>query len=146
MEWKCKKFAELLPIELYSILAARAQHTRADSARVGCDFDGKDEGAMHLFAFETAGGRLRVLAYGRILSNPKGREVAIDKLLMCTRRRTPELSDELMTRACAEVLAMWPGRPVRFTVCARDGLLWEGFSVTAGAAVRKPVRRLRSVV
>jgi ElaA protein len=131
---------------LYSILAARAQKTQADSESFGCDFDGRDEGAMHIFALDTQGGKLRVLAYGRILSDPKGREVVIDKLLTCTRRRVPELSDALMTRAFAAVLAMWPDRPVRFKVAARDGVLWEGFSVAAAHATRKPARRLRSVV
>jgi ElaA protein len=93
LSWKYKKFNELSPIELYSILKLRSEVFVVEQNCVYLDTDDKDQQSYHLcgwnenilvayarilppgLAFEEA-------SIGRVVTNPLSRNTGAGKLLM----------------------------------------------------------------
>ncbi|MER3498935.1 MAG: GNAT family N-acetyltransferase [Chitinophagaceae bacterium] len=92
-QWICKKFDELTPHELYSILQLRNEVFVVEQNCVFQDADNKDQSCYHLMGWQAkdlaAYTRLvpPQIAYqypsiGRVVTSPKYRRTGIGKLLM----------------------------------------------------------------
>ena len=93
MQWHCKRFEELTPREVYSILQAREAVFVAEQACPYQDADGRDYGALHLFC-EHEG---TILAYLRLCEMP-GEPGTLQMGRVLTRERKTGLGADLLRR------------------------------------------------
>ena len=135
INWKTLEFEQLTARELYLILRARSAVFVVEQSRVHLDADGRDEGALHVFAVESANRTMPILAYARVqqgdLEDP---EVVIEKVLTSPGRRGDGTAEMLIERALREIAARWPGRGVRVTAQVGLKSFYEqfGFRKTEG--------------
>lgn len=92
--WNLKKFEELTPFELYTILALRSEVFVVEQNCPYQDEDGKDLKSWHLMGWNEdnilaaytrilkAGDSFHEASIGRVVSSPKVRGTGIGKLLM----------------------------------------------------------------
>lgn len=82
MEWHCCEFEHLGAVDLYAILRARNAVLVVEDAHTHLDIDGKDAGALHVYASVRDGDTMEVAAYARILPGDDiDPDVMIDKVL-----------------------------------------------------------------
>ena len=110
LQWDIKKFADLSPGELYSILRLRSEVFVVEQHCIYLDMDNRDPGAWHLT------GRLagELLAYARIL--PPGLsfpEPSVGRVLVSPRHRRTGLGKELMQQSLDHTSRLFGGLPVR---------------------------------
>ena len=93
IKWHLKKFDELSPIELYSILQLRNEVFVVEQNCVFQDADNKDQPAYHLMGWSAekllaysriipAGLAYEFLSIGRVVTSPAERRNGIGKILM----------------------------------------------------------------
>lgn len=98
LEWYCKAFNELLPLEMYKILQLRSEVFVVEQHCIFLDMDNKDEGCLHVMAFING----NVAAYTRLV--PPGymyEETSIGRVVTSPRHRSKGLGKELMERSIA---------------------------------------------
>jgi ElaA protein len=93
MNWTVKKFDELTPLELYTILRLRSEVFVVEQNCVFLDMDNKDQSCYHLMGWQQD----KLMAYtrlvppgiaytetsiGRVVTSPAGRGDGFGKLLM----------------------------------------------------------------
>lgn len=96
IEWKCKAFAELLPIELYKIMQLRNAVFVVEQNCVFQDADDKDDGCLHFMGFIND----ELAAYTRL--SPPGYiydEMSIGRVVTSPAHRSKGLGKELMQRS-----------------------------------------------
>lgn len=112
LEWQVAGFAELSPLALYRILAARVAVFVVEQDCPYQDVDGLDADAVHVTAW--SGGDVR--AYARILGpGVRFAEPAIGRVLTTREARAGGLGRELMVRAIAATEERWPGAGIRIS-------------------------------
>jgi len=83
-------------------------------AHVHLDIDGKDEGALHIFALDADGGLPEVVAYARLLPGDEiDPDAMIDKLLTSAARRDDDTTDRLIEHVLAAAYVRCPRAKVR---------------------------------
>ncbi|KVK83882.1 drug:proton antiporter [Burkholderia ubonensis] len=115
MEWHCCEFGGLSAVDLYAILHARNAVLVVEDAHTHLDVDGKDAGALHVFALVRGGdGTAQVAAYARVLPGDDiDPDTLIDKVLTSEAHRDDNTLDRLIEQTLAAALAAWPGAAVR---------------------------------
>lgn len=114
MEWHCCEFEHLSAVDLYAILRARNAVLVVEDAHTHLDIDGKDAGALHVFARVRDGNAVEVAAYARILPGDNiDPDVVIDKILTSEARRDDDTLERLIERALTAAHAAWPDTAVR---------------------------------
>lgn len=96
IEWKCKAFDELLPIELYKIMQLRSAVFVVEQNCIFQEADNKDEGCMHFMGFIND----ELAAYTRL--SPPGYiydEMSIGRVVTSPAHRSKGLGKELMQRS-----------------------------------------------
>ncbi|MFT4156164.1 GNAT family N-acetyltransferase [Parafilimonas sp.] len=96
MNWHCKAFNDLSPLELYKILQLRSEVFVVEQNCIFLDMDNKDEGSLHCVGFINGG----LAAYARLA--PPGyiyTEISIGRVVTSPRHRSKGLGKELMQRS-----------------------------------------------
>jgi ElaA protein len=96
IQWYCKAFNNLLPLELYKIMQLRNEVFVVEQNCVFQDADNKDEGCLHFMGFAND----VLIAYTR-LSPPKYiyEEASIGRVVTSPAYRSKGLGKELMQRS-----------------------------------------------
>lgn len=124
VDWQWKRFAELAPAELYSLLAARAAVFVVEQACAFLDFDGLDECAWHLLGWSGKGEAPTLAAYLRLIEpGRKYPEPSIGRVLTTAAFRGTGLGRAAMREGVARAALLYPGRAIR--IAAQQRL--EGF-------------------
>ncbi|MFM0504641.1 GNAT family N-acetyltransferase [Paraburkholderia caffeinilytica] len=114
MNWKTLEFEQCTVRELYLIMRARSAVFVVEQSHLCLDADGRDEGALHIFAAEDISRPMPIIAYARVRPDDTDYpQVVLDKVLTSPARRgdgTVEVLIERVLRAAAE---RWPGTVVR---------------------------------
>ena len=106
MEWHCCEFEHLSAVDLYAILRARNAVLVVEDAHTHLDIDGKDAGALHVYASVRDGDTTEVAAYARILPGDDiDPDVVIDKVLTSESCRDDDTLERLIGRALAAAQA-----------------------------------------
>ncbi|MFM0739781.1 GNAT family N-acetyltransferase [Paraburkholderia xenovorans] len=135
MNWKTLEFDQLSARELYLILRARSAVFVVEQSHVCLDADGRDEGALHVFAVEDMARPMPVLAYARLQpGDAEDPEITIDKVLTSPLRRGDGTAELLIERVLQTIAERWPGRAVRVSAAVglRDFYEQFGFRKTEG--------------
>jgi ElaA protein len=129
VEWQWKSFAQLVPAELYALLAARSAVFVVEQQCVFQDADGADPFAWHLLGW-TGLERQRILgAYLRLIEpGRKYAEPSIGRVLTAAALRGTGLGRAAMREGLARCAQLYPGLPVR--IAAQQRL--ERFYATMG--------------
>ncbi len=128
MEWHCCEFEHLGAVDLYAILRARNAVLVVEDAHTHLDIDGKDAGALHVYASVRDGETMEVAAYARILPGDDiDPDVVIDKVLTSESRRDDDTLERLIERALTAAQAAWPGTAVRTHVPAPRQAFYKRF-------------------
>ncbi|CAM2170496.1 ElaA protein [Burkholderia cepacia] len=128
MEWHCCEFEHLGAVDLYAILRARNAVLVVEDAHTHLDIDGKDAGALHVYATVRDGDTMEVAAYARILPGDDiDPDAVIDKVLTSERRRDDATLEQLIGRALTAAQAAWPDAAVRTHVPAPRQAFYKRF-------------------
>ena len=128
MEWHCCEFEHLSAVDLYAILRARNAVLVVEDAHTHLDIDGKDAGALHVFASVHDGDTTEVAAYARILPGDDiDPDVVIDKVLTSESCRDDDTLERLIGRALTAAQAAWPDTAVRTHVPAPRQAFYKRF-------------------
>ncbi|KEZ07610.1 drug:proton antiporter [Burkholderia sp. MSh2] len=128
MEWHCCEFEHLSAVDLYAILRARNAVLVVEDAHTHLDIDGKDAGALHVYATVRDGDATEVAAYARILPGDDiDQDVVIDKVLTSERCRDDDTLERLIGRALTAAQAAWPDAAVRTHVPAPRQAFYKRF-------------------
>jgi ElaA protein len=112
--WEWKQFAELTPVELYAVLAARAAVFVVEQACVFQDADGLDVFAWHLLGWDESAAEPTLAAYLRLIEPArKYAEPSIGRVLTTATFRGTGLAREAMREALTRSAMLYPGQPVR---------------------------------
>lgn len=110
MRWVCKRFAELTPDELYSILQLRMAVFVVEQNCAFQDADDKDQAAWHCMGWSTE----QLVAYSRIL--PAGisfSEASIGRIVTSSSVRGSGAGKELMRESIARLHEFYGHVPIR---------------------------------
>jgi ElaA protein len=110
MEWRCKAFNELSPLEMYKILQLRSEVFVVEQNCVFLDMDNKDEECLHLMGFVNDD----VAAYTRLV--PPGyiyKEMSIGRVVTSPKYRSKGLGKELMQRSIAFCYEYFGNGPIK---------------------------------
>ncbi|RQT05687.1 GNAT family N-acetyltransferase [Burkholderia contaminans] len=128
MEWHCCEFEHLSAVDLYAILRARNTVLVVEDAHTHLDIDGKDAGALHVYATVRNGDAAEVAAYARLLPGDDiDPDVVIDKVLTSEACRDGDTLDHLLERALTAALAAWPDAALRMHVPAPRQAFYKRF-------------------
>lgn len=128
MEWHCCEFEHLSAVDLYAILRARNAVLVVEDAHTHLDIDGKDAGALHVYASVRNGDTAEVAAYARILPGDDiDPDVVIDKVLTSEACRDGDTLERLIERALTAALAAWPDAALRTHVPAPRQAFYKRF-------------------
>ncbi len=112
--WQWKRFAELKPAELYTLLAARAAVFVVEQACAFQDADGLDLYAWHLLGWVENDHDPTLAAYLRLVDpGRKYIEPSIGRVLTTLPFRGTDLGRATMREGLARAAALYPGRAVR---------------------------------
>lgn len=111
IEWRWRGFAELAPLELYAIFAARQAVFIVEQDCPYLDMDGKDPRALHLtgWAGEQVAAYLRLLPPG--MSYPD--EPSLGRIITTRIGRGGGLGRELVARGLEKLHELYPTLPTR---------------------------------
>lgn len=100
LEFKIKRFKELLTLELYQLLQLRSEVFVVEQNCVYQDIDGKDEKAIHILGkFED-----KIVVYARIFNAGAYFENAsIGRVVISEKYRTQKWGHELMKKAISSI-------------------------------------------
>jgi len=110
LAWNCKKFNELTPQELYSILQLRNEVFVVEQNCVFQDADNKDQYAHHLMGWQEG----KLIAYTRIL--PAGisyAESSIGRIVTSPAARGKGIGRDLLHRSIAMLYMLHGKRVIR---------------------------------
>ena len=96
IEWRCKTFNDLSPIEMYKILQLRSEVFVVEQNCVFLDMDNKDDGSLHFAGYVNND----IAAYTRLV--PPGyiyEEMSIGRVVTSPKHRSKGLGKELMQRS-----------------------------------------------
>ncbi|AVR13730.1 drug:proton antiporter [Burkholderia vietnamiensis] len=128
MEWHCCEFEHLSAVDLYAILRARNAVLVVEDAHTHLDIDGKDAGALHVYATQRHGDAAEVAAYARILPGDDiDPDVVIDKVLTSEACRDDDTLEHLLERALTAAHAAWPDAALRTHVPAARQAFYKQF-------------------
>ncbi|WP_323122766.1 GNAT family N-acetyltransferase [Burkholderia alba] len=128
MDWTCCEFRHLSSTELYMILRARNAVLVVEDAHTYLDIDGKDEGAVHVFALDKRTDKPAVAAYARLLAGDDiDPETTIDRWLTSAAHRDDGTIDTLVDHVLAAAHARWPDAPVRTHAPAHHEAFYNRF-------------------
>ncbi|MBU2526695.1 MAG: GNAT family N-acetyltransferase [Bacteroidetes bacterium] len=100
LKWTVKKFEELTLVELYDLLALRAEVFVVEQNCVYQDVDGKDDKALHVLAKEND----TLLAYTRIFKpGDYFKEASIGRVVVSPHLRGRKLGYDLMKKSIEAV-------------------------------------------
>jgi len=126
LDWRWRRFEALDLRELQFIYAARQRVFAIEQACLYLDVDGCDEHAFHLAAWSQV--QREPLAYARVLDpGVKYEEASIGRVITNGAGRGRGIGRELMGRAIAHTLAVWPGMAIRISAQTRLERFYEGF-------------------
>jgi ElaA protein len=114
MAWEWRRFAELTPLELYTLLAARAAVFVVEQSCAFQDVDGLDLFAWHLLGWDESDHEPALAAYLRLIEPArKYAEPSIGRVLTTAAFRGTGLAREAMREALARAAMLYPGQAVR---------------------------------
>jgi ElaA protein len=126
LDWRWRRFDALDVRELQFIYAARQRVFAIEQACLYLDVDGCDERAFHLAAWSPA--QREPLAYARVIDpGVKYEEASIGRVITNGAGRGCGMGRELMSRAIAHTIAVWPGTAIRISAQTRLERFYEGF-------------------
>lgn len=109
VQWQVATFPELSSAELYAVLAARQQVFVLEQQCFYNDFDGLDQVAHHLIAWQEGEGYREIAAYLRVLPpGAKYDEKSIGRVLTTQAARGSGIGRELMARGVALADELYP--------------------------------------
>ena len=110
IDWVCKKFFELSPLEIYSFLQLRSEVFVVEQNCVFLDMDNIDQQCFHLMGlFEN-----KLVAYARIV--PQGivyTEPSIGRVVTALSVRKNGLGKQLMEKAIKLVYELYGNTPIK---------------------------------
>ena len=111
LHWQWRSYAELSPLEIHSIFAARQTVFVIEQASLYLDIDGKDLQALHLAAWsgDQLAAYLRLLAPG--VSYPD--EPSLGRILTTKPARGSGIGRELVARGLEKMHELYPTHPIR---------------------------------
>ena len=110
IEWRCKTFNDLSPLEMYKILQLRSEVFVVEQNCVFLDMDNKDEGSLHFAGYINDD----IAAYTRLL--PPGyiyEDMSIGRVVTSPKYRSKGLGKELMQRSINECYLHFGKGPVK---------------------------------
>lgn len=110
IEWKCKKFEELTPSELYSILQLRNEVFVVEQNCVFQDADDKDQESFHLMGVRDN----TLAAYTRLV--PQGviyEQASIGRVVTSPKFRGKQIGRELMLKSIEEAYRLFGKREIK---------------------------------
>lgn len=113
LHWRCLRFDQLAPADLYDLLRLRSEVFVVEQACAYLDPDGKDilPDVLHLLGRDARG---ELACYLRIL--PPGashHEASLGRVVTAPAARGWGHADEMMRIALAQIAQCWPGGDVR---------------------------------
>lgn len=126
IRWRCCRFDQLDVQELERIYRARQQVFNIEQDCVYLDVDGVDPQCVHLAAWSDA--HAEPLAYARIVApGVKYAEPSIGRVITTMPARGTGLGRELVGRAVAQAVALYPGQGIRISAQAHLSRFYAGF-------------------
>ena len=110
LHWQCKKFDELIPAELYSILQLRNEVFVVEQDCVYQDADNKDQSSFHFMGWKDA----VLIAYTRIL--PPGlvyTEPSLGRVVIAPAARKSGAGKELVRRSIRQAKELFGDTAIR---------------------------------
>lgn len=110
IQWLLKKFEELTPYELYSILQLRNEVFVVEQNCVFQDADDKDQNSHHLMGFSDN----KLVAYTRLVPPGESFEYpSIGRVVTSPLVRRSGAGKELMQKSIEEILKLFGDQPVK---------------------------------
>jgi ElaA protein len=111
IDWRWRRYAELAPLEIHGIFAARQAVFVVEQACAYLDIDGKDPKALHLagWAGDQLAAYLRLLPPG--VSYPD--EPSLGRIITTKVARGSGIGRELVTRGLEKLHELYPTLPTR---------------------------------
>lgn len=126
IRWRSCRFDELGLLELDRIYRARQQVFAIEQDCVYLDVDGVDPACWHLAAWSDT--QAEPLAYARIVApGVKYAEASIGRVITTPAARGTGLGRELVGRAVAQAVALYPGQGIRISAQAHLSRFYGGF-------------------
>ena len=141
LEWRWKAFADLTPLEVYDMLAARNAVFVVEQQCVYNDVDGLDKDAWHLFAYSGGAndgglasqraerapapmlaGYLRVL-----LPDVSDADIRIGRVLTTPDFRRVGLGSAMLEQALKHIVAQWPDAAIKLHAQAHLQMFYGAF-------------------
>lgn len=110
IEWSCKSFGELTPIELYAILQLRIEVFIVEQNCVFQDADDKDQVSYHMMAWSDD----RLVGYTRLI--PPGvsyKEASIGRVATFPKMRKSGIGKKIMEKSIDMIYSLWKKQPIR---------------------------------
>jgi ElaA protein len=110
LDWKCKKFDELTPSELYAIIRLRNEVFVVEQNCVFQDADNKDQSSYHIMGWSND----ELLAYARLV--PAGisySEPSIGRVVTSPSARSLGLGKKLVVQAINILYTHWGKMPIK---------------------------------
>ncbi len=110
MQWICKKFDDLIPLELYRILQLRNEVFVVEQQCIYQDLDNKDLLSWHLMGRDSE----KLLAYTRLI--PPGiayQEPSIGRVVTSPQVRGTGAGKELMQKSISEIYNLFGRQSIR---------------------------------
>lgn len=144
LEWHWKAFADLTPLEVYDMLAARNAVFVVEQQCVYNDVDGLDKDAWHLFAYSGGAnnastgqradrapapmlaGYLRVL-----LPDASDADIRIGRVLTTSDFRGIGLGSAMLEQALKHIVAQWPDAAIKLHAQAHLQVFYGAFGFEA---------------
>ena len=139
LEFKIKRFKELLTLELYQLLQLRSEVFVVEQNCVYQDIDGKDEKAIHILGkFED-----KIVVYARIFNAGAYFENAsIGRVVISEKYRTQKWGHELMKKAISSIESEIGVQPI--TISAQ--LYLKKFFYELNWILSSPVNYFRKLI
>ncbi len=131
-EWRCTKFEELTPYEIYALLQLRIDVFIIEQTCLFQDADNKDQKAWHLTCRDEEG----LLACSRLL--PAGAsydEISIGRIVTARRARRLGLGRELLHRSIAACFSLFGEQVIRIGAQLYLKQFYESFGFVQASPV-----------
>jgi ElaA protein len=114
--WQWSRFAELVPGDLYALLAARGEVFVVEQRCIYLDADGIDPHAWHLLGWAESGAPRSLAAYLRLIEpGRKFAEASVGRVLTTPAFRGLGVGRVLMREGLRQAATLYPGRAVRIS-------------------------------
>jgi len=124
IEWQWRRYADLTPLEIYAIFAARQAVFVVEQNSIYLDMDGKDLDAWHLVGWsgKEVAAYLRLLAPGASYPEPSLGRIVTTKI-----GRGSGLGRELVARGLERMHELYPTLPIRIGAQAHLNKFYGSF-------------------